>query len=408
MEKYTKETIEFAHQAENDLKIINIRLHKEIQDEASRNRDEYMRDYARILYSSSFRRLQAKMQLLGIDSTNFYRNRLTHSLEVAQIARGIAHGLQIKDIYVVETASLAHDLGNPPFGHYGELVLNELATDIGGFEGNAQTLRIITKLEKKHYDYAGLNLTLRTILSVIKYNNKRSQNNKKFLYDEDYELINLKIEEYKLQKTKSIDCQIMDIADEIAYAAHDLEDTLGKNLLNIDDLLYEFKISEDYSPAYDVLKEVTDKAKQFASKSHRLHSSEEYSFLFRKELISKIVNKLICDVNVNTEGTQLEFKNYGLLSKGLKKLLFSTILRKPSVQLYEKRGEIILKGLFNVYADKSFNKNMMLLPAEYRNTKAGIRSVIDYLSGMMDSFATSEFCKYFGKSALDRLFIEEV
>jgi dGTPase len=132
------------------------------------------------------------MQLLGINSTNFHRNRLTHSLEVAQIAGSIARYLKLKHPVVVETCSLAHDLGNPPFGHAGERVLNSLALeslDIGGYEGNAQTFRILRHLEKKHFDYAGLNLTLRTLLGVTKYFYRKGENPKKpgkFLYEEDY------------------------------------------------------------------------------------------------------------------------------------------------------------------------------------------------------------------------------
>ena len=144
--------------------------------EESRYRPDgpFQRDYARIMYSSSFRRLQGKMQLLGIRNDQFFRNRLTHSLEVAQIARSIAGTIQYDagESYIVEAGALAHDLGNPPFGHAGERYLNELFQDIGGFEGNAQTLRILTNIEKKRPEFRGLNLTYRSMLSVVKYFNK--------------------------------------------------------------------------------------------------------------------------------------------------------------------------------------------------------------------------------------------
>ncbi|WP_409264864.1 dGTP triphosphohydrolase [Morganella morganii] len=113
-----------------------------------RERNAYQRDYARILYSSSFRRLQGKMQLFEVDPEKFNRNRLTHSLEVAQIARSIASDLELKYPVVVELAALAHDIGNPPFGHSGEKLLNKLSENIGGYEGNAQALRILRTLEK--------------------------------------------------------------------------------------------------------------------------------------------------------------------------------------------------------------------------------------------------------------------
>ncbi|EGZ7921383.1 dNTP triphosphohydrolase, partial [Escherichia coli] len=124
--------------------------------EDTRKRNEFERDYARILYSSSFRRLQGKMQLFEVDPQKFNRNRLTHSLEVAQIARSIASELELEHPVVAELAALAHDIGNPPFGHSGEKKLNDIANDFGGYEGNAQALRILRSLEIKHPNCPGL------------------------------------------------------------------------------------------------------------------------------------------------------------------------------------------------------------------------------------------------------------
>ncbi|WP_211267819.1 deoxyguanosinetriphosphate triphosphohydrolase family protein [Paenibacillus antarcticus] len=378
---------------------LNFRLHDMGADE--RGREEYSRDYARVLYSASFRRLQGKMQLLGIDNNHFFRNRLTHSMEVAQIARGLAMDLKL-DTFVVEACSLAHDLGNPPIGHYGERVLGELVQDIGSFEGNAQTLRILMKLEKKHYGYQGLNLTFRSLLGVVKYFNKyNSGENKKFIYDDNYLVIQEEL--YRLKLTDkdacTIDMQIMDLADEIAYAAHDLEDCLSQNLFSIDELLYEFKVHEAYHSVSSVLEDIIHHCTTFASQGTRLKSSEEYSFLFRKELTSKIVNTLIRDITYNETLGRLSFNQYGALSSGLKKMVFHMILRKPSVQMYEKKGEKVLRGLYNVYNDESFNKNLQLLPPEYRvideNTDKR-RNIIDFISGMMDSFAVQEYSKYYG------------
>lgn len=146
---YDSELKAFAKEQEQKLinALANTREHFGTNFEV-RNRDDYQRDYARILYSSSFRRLQGKMQLFEVDPEKFNRNRLTHSLEVAQIARSIASDLELVHPVVVELAALAHDIGNPPFGHSGEKLLNELSEDIGGYEGNAQALRILRKLEK--------------------------------------------------------------------------------------------------------------------------------------------------------------------------------------------------------------------------------------------------------------------
>ena len=145
-------------------------------------------DYARVLYSSSFRRLQGKMQLLSPESNKFYRNRLTHSMEVAQICKSLAKRLHMKDTTTVQTCALAHDLGNPPFGHAGEQILSNLSDGLA-YEGNAQTFRILHHLEDKFPECNGLDLTLRTLVGVVKYPNNRRMNPKKFLYDDDFDLI---------------------------------------------------------------------------------------------------------------------------------------------------------------------------------------------------------------------------
>ncbi|WP_432216788.1 dGTP triphosphohydrolase [Pseudomonas kribbensis] len=300
-----------------------------------------MRDYARVLYSSSFRRLQGKMQLLGINAHTFNRNRLTHSLEVAQIARSIAFDLGLKKTVVSETCSLAHDIGNPPFGHYGEVVLNELAGECGGYEGNAQAFRILRTLEKKHHSYNGLNLTLRTMFGITKYFYKRSENSKKFLYDDDYDFLSEELSRHSVAITKSIDAQIMDLADEIAYAAHDLEDALSFRVVTIGEILHEFKISEKYASAFGRFSEIVEDSQAEALKCHKHDTSEEYSVVLRKELTSRIVNALCRDIDVIEDSGQqcLGYKNDAILALGLKKLLFKAILRKKDVQLYERRGE---------------------------------------------------------------------
>jgi len=421
---YSRETMDFAKEQES---ILNKLLYRENPSEETRKigRDDSMRDYARILYSSSFRRLQGKMQLLGINPTNFTRNRLTHSLEVAQIARSIAYNLGLKEVIFSESCSLAHDLGNPPFGHYGEVILNNLSKDYGGYEGNAQTFRILRKLEKKHHEYEGLNLTLRTLFGITKYFYKREEKsssflifentkiNKKFLYDEDYNFLKNELIRNEITITKSIDAQIMDLADEIAYAAHDLEDALSMGIISLGEMIHEFKISKDYNKdeysAYNDFLNIVQQVQNIALKSSKLETSEEYSAVLRKELTSTIVHDLCIDIGIIEKNgiSQLGFKTKENLSEGLKKLLFNAILRKKDVQHYEKKGEKIIRGLYEVYTDTKYNKNNILLPAEYRkrNDKQE-RLVIDYISGMMDSFAEQEYIKYFGKSEIEKLYFK--
>lgn len=405
-ELYSADAIEFAKQQEQIVQLLEYRV---VESSDQRTREECMRDYARVLYSSSFRRLQGKMQLLGVDAHTFNRNRLTHSLEVAQIARSIAFDLGLKKTVVSETCSLAHDIGNPPFGHYGEVVLNELSAGCGGYEGNAQAFRILRTLEKKHHSYNGLNLTLRTMFGITKYFYKRSDNPKKFLYDADFEFLSNELSRHEVTVTKGIDAQIMDLADEIAYAAHDLEDALSFRVVTVGEILHEFKISDNYGEAYERFSSIVKEAQAEALKCRKHDTSEEYSVVLRKELTSRIVNSLCRDIDVvgPENNRQLGYKSNAMLALGLKKLLFKAVLRKKDVQLYERRGEKIIRGLFEVLTDKKYNKDNILLPPELRGlTDCKDRVVVDYIAGMMDSFAAQEYERFFGKGSSEAIYFK--
>lgn len=448
--QFSTDELHYIHSQLKCLAHTNFRLY---QSGAERERDCFQRDFTRILYSSSFRRLQGKMQLLEINSERFYRNRLTHSLEVAQIARSIAEELNehLKTLdvpqnctaqpYVVEAAALAHDIGNPPYGHYGEKILNELAMTIGGYEGNAQSLRILMKLEKKHPEKSevGLNLTARSLLSVIKYYKRRGFDNtglRKFIYADDFD----KLEQIKgAAAPRTIEAQIMDLADEIAYAAHDLEDTLTQRILTIDELLYEFKkyrpknnrpnYKEEHKKAIECFEQIIASAKQYAEQSED-ESSDSFNFYFKKEVTSLIVHKLIHDIGLVDMGEahrqesgsphqyELNYRTLGGLARGLKVLVFTCLNRTDKVQLYERQGEIIIKKLFDIYMNQNYNSNFSLLPAQYRPNKEEIeatsaeqalqRHVIDYIGGMMDSYAIATYEKFYGKGAAGMKFDQEI
>ena len=199
-------------------------------------RRAFARDKARVLHSSGLRRLAAKTQVMTAGADDFPRTRLTHTLEVAQIGRELGETLGC-DPDLVETACLAHDLGHPPFGHNGEEALHKLSKDFGGFEGNAQTFRILTRLESKTFKNdksIGLNLTRATLDATTKYPWGFDGKNLKFgFYEEDQEIFEW-VRKNNKDKTKSFETQVMDIADDIAYSVHDIEDAVYANHLKME------------------------------------------------------------------------------------------------------------------------------------------------------------------------------
>lgn len=407
----------------------NEKLGNRLHAEKNRERidGEFQRDYTRILYASSFRRLQGKMQLFGVKSDQFIRNRLTHSLEVAQIARSIASeiGYSSSEIYVVEACALAHDIGNPPFGHAGERFLNELSEKFGGFEGNAQTFRILTTVEQKRADFQGLNLTYRTLLGVLKYYNRfdpklegKAFNKQKFIYDRDYDFVDEIVKETGVE-LRTLDVQIVDLADEIAYAAHDLEDGLRMGRFTTDELLHDFYRCTESTQCKNKLENIFIESKTKAGFKNGKIESAEFSKLYRNEVTSRVINTLINDIGIVTltdeekrkRGTNSEkeigFVNFKELASGVKETIYKCITNNDEVYAYENEGKEMLEKLFLFYYE-----HQDYLPSEYRaqniinqykdryekessdeDMKENLkkRLVLDYLSGMMDEYVRTAY-----------------
>lgn len=435
VEKFDEETRKAVYALYQKLQDENFKKRK-VPEPIREGRSEYSRDYARILYSSSFRRLQGKMQILGVESTAFYRNRLTHSLEVSQIARSIAQVLSFKcdcgtemydyeELFLLDAAALAHDIGHPAFGHKGERVLDEIARLYNlRFEGNAQNYRVLRKLDRHGLSNKGLNLTYRTLLAINKYNEDEGDQKKKFMYHDDFKVLSEFRKENGIEKERTLDVQIIELADDIAYAVHDLEDGLSQGMFTIDEIIYGIrtfkdeknKIGEkDISDASNKLQKFVEDIKNEILKKQKdsdIKTTQEYSHLFRKMLTTELTNEFIRSITTYNEEGNTELCLGGVqhaLCKILAKTIFRAATKKQSIILYELKGEIILKSLFNIYANTNINKEYMLLPPDYRPTQEAdlVRCVLDYLAGMMDTYAISEY-EHFTGTKFDKIDVTKI
>jgi dGTPase len=281
-------------------------------------RSEYVRDKGRIVHSSYFRRLSEKTQVITkwninkISNHDILRNRLTHSLEVAQIGSVIANRLNLVDMNLVETSCLAHDIGHPPFGHNGEKILDSIAYNIGGFEGNAQTFRVLTRLASKKFlskdktisRSVGLNLTRGVLNGVIKYPYvKRDSNNKFNAYKQDLEIFNW-VRKYSNKNIPSLAAQIMDFSDDVAYSVSDIEDTiygtkyqlklLDKNKSEIVEIAQKFFYKNSVSDLHRAIDSISNL--DFLIKS--LYSGEKQSAIDLKNMTSELIGRFSMKLKV--------------------------------------------------------------------------------------------------------------
>jgi len=372
------------------------------EDKPDEERNQFEIDRARIIHSAAFRRLQGKTQVFVSGSGDFFRTRLTHSLETAQIGKGLALRLGANPD-LLETICLTHDLGHPPFGHTGEDALNRCMHDYGGFEGNAQNLRLISRLSTKFLERDGLNLTRATIDGILKYKKPYEPGLPKFYYQEDQPLVDW-VCKFGSYNDKSFDCQLMDWADEIAYSVHDLEDGMKSGMITSARLLAarKFRKSVDEGHWNWMLKQV-----QFVENQ----SGERNRKAARKVLTSRLIHEFIGATNRSeiavAEGTSARYR-YRLevdpLQRArcgvLKKVMFRLIVDDARVATLENKAERIVEGLFSVFSHLE-ERTGLLFPEDFRDVweaadDAGkIRTACDYIAGMTDDYAERVYARLF-------------
>ncbi len=395
------------------------------EERPSDYRTQFEIDRDRIIHTSAFRRLQAKTQVFLSGEYDFYRTRLTHSLEVAQIGRSICnflrHGstLLSSDFFIdpslVEAICLSHDLGHPPFGHAGERTLNELMRPYGGFEGNAQTLRLITEtIYSSEGRRRGMNPTRAFLDGILKYKSLHGELNNPenhFIYDEQKQFVEfvfgsaLRPAELspgkKLNSFRSIECEIMDWSDDAAYSLNDLADGIHSGLINNDSIErwgVEHPPTQEQSPQ---IKELTSAIS--AHQVERFVAAKIGTFIQactlkeRKNFMSEKTNRYRFELEIDPV-IQREAELY-------KKISIDLVFRSPQLHQLEHKGGYILQKVFEAFKENYVEKEESktnLLPGDaertVRSTKdpgARMRLLCDHIAGMTDGFAVRTYKRLF-------------
>ena len=358
---------------------------RQFPEDISNNRTEFQRDRERIIHSTAFRRLEYKTQVFVNHEGDMYRTRLTHTIEVAQIARAAARALKINED-LTEAISLAHDLGHTPFGHAGQDILNICMKNFGGFEHNIQSLRIIDKLENKYASFPGLNLCFETREGLLK---KCSLSRAKKLGDIGKRFID--------KKQSSLEAQLTNVCDEIAYNNHDIQDGIRAKKIFIEQL-------EDVPIFYQQMKLVLNKYPSISGSK------------IVNETVRLIINLLVNDLINNTKSN---IKNESITNFNevrdhdrplvcfsekvkksnmvLKRFLYANLYKHPDVIKMTEEANRIIKNLFSAY-----NNDINLLPKDFYtynlekiNSGFKERVICDYIAGMTDRFAQQEHKKLF-------------
>ncbi|MFM8702194.1 MAG: deoxyguanosinetriphosphate triphosphohydrolase [Hyphomicrobiales bacterium] len=374
------------------------RLHPE-QD--SPTRSDFQRDRDRIIHSTAFRRLKHKTQVFVYHEGDHYRTRLTHTIEVAQISRSLARALGL-DEDLAEALALAHDLGHTPFGHTGEDALNACMSGRGGFDHNAQALRIVTHLERRYPDFDGLNLCWETLEGLVKHNGPLLDGEgqgigsytgrpipEEFLsYDKRQSL--------RLNNFAGAEAQIAAISDDIAYNAHDIDDGLRAGFFSLDDLKSVPFLATIIDEIFDRWPDI-----EISRAIHEL--GRRLITCFVEGVIKVSHDRLLLFAGQDVE----HIRKFGrpvaafsddlaLADREIKAFLFAKMYRQKDVLRIRGQAEQVVSDLF-----MGFSKNHKLLPDEWRRTISysdACRTVVDYIAGMTDRFALSEHKRLFDET----------
>jgi dGTPase len=366
-------------------------------------RSPFQRDRDRIIHSSAFRRLKHKTQVFVEHEGDYYRTRLTHTIEVAQVARTIAGVLGL-NTDLAEAVALAHDLGHTPFGHTGEDAMERLMAPYGGFDHNAQALRIVTKLERHYADFDGLNLSWETLEGIAKHNGPVMGPNADKKHDGPlpYALAEVNAQwDLELDTHASAEAQVAAIADDVAYSHHDLHDGLRSGLFTEDDLM-ELPVT---GPAF----EEVDRTYPGLEKMRRRHEALRRVFgRMVEDVIAVAQNRLtsaqpksVDDIrHMGTTVIRFSKPLYQEL-KAVRNFLFHRMYRAPSVMSVRAEVTRMVDDLFPL-----FLRQPALLPPEWQGDVLAAtdethlaRVVADYVAGMTDRFAIQEHARLFGGNA---------
>ncbi len=338
-------------------------------------RTAYQRDRDRVIHTTAFRRLEYKTQVFVYSEGDHYRNRLTHSIEVGQIGRTLARALGCNED-LIEAISLAHDLGHPPFGHVGEATLNTLMRDHGGYDHQRQTYRILTELEERYPEHPGLNLTYEVLEGVVKH-------------DTDYDVVDAS--DYTPAERGTLECQLSNLADEIAYNTSDLDDGLRSGILNPNNV-------RELAIARKVLETLGAPANADLNDALTRHS-------FIRRLVKLEVGDTIAATQQNIEQANVQsladLRNLAHNVAGyseemqkfnteLKSYLYKNFYRHYRVVRMAAKAERLLSDLFTAYIQQP----LQLLPETQQRAQTypeGLQRVVcDYIAGMTDRYAIQE------------------